>query len=290
MVNKYKTQAGGKLIIESYDRLLDAWGVEKKELGIDTSYGKTHIVTAGTPGNPPLILFHGVGDDTSLMWLYNAAALAADFRIYAVDTMGGPGKSEPNELYFKNFSQTGWIDEILDGLGVDKAYIIGVSNGAYLTMLYSIKRPEKVIKSVCMAGGAGGGGMLRMLKFIPAALFPSQGNIKRLMKMLCGLNTDNLFRNELLMEHWGYLLKHFNTRSMMYQKMTRITDEDLPVLKDKTLFLLGESDGLSNLPKAVEKLEKNFLSYKVIKNAGHAMNHQQPDLINREIVDFLLKS
>ena len=77
---------------------------------------------------------------------------------------------------------------------------------------------------------------------------------------------------------------------MMYQKMTRITEDDLSVLKDKTLFLLGEADGLSNLPKVVEKLEKNNLRYKVVKNAGHALNHQQPDIINTEMADFLLKA
>ena len=290
MVNRYKTPEGGKLILETYDRLLDAWGIEKKELDVDTSFGKTHIVAAGAPDNPPLLLFHGVGDDTALMWLYNAAALSADFRIYAVDTMGGPGKSEPNELYFKNFSQTGWIDEILNALKLDKACIAGVSNGAYLTMRYTSKRPEKVIKAVCMAGGAGGGSMLRMLKFVPAALFPTQGNIKRLMKKLCGPNTGKLLQNDLIMKHWEYLLKYFNTRSMMYQKMTRITEDDLSVLKDKTLFLLGEADGLSNLSKTVEKLEKNNLRYKVVKDAGHALNHQQPDIINTEMADFLLKT
>lgn len=290
MVNKYKSPEGGKLILESYDRLLRAWGMEKEEMDVDTSYGKTHIITAGESSNPPLLLFHGVGDDSALMWLYNAASLAADFRIFAVDTMGGPGKSEPNELYYKNFSQTGWIDEILNVLKLDKVFITGVSNGAYLTLLYSIKRPEKVIKSVCMAGGIGSGSMLHMLKFIPAALFPTQGNIKRLMKMLCGPNTNKLVQNDLVMKHWTYLLKHFNTRSMMYQKMTRITEDDLPVLKDKTLFLLGETDGLSNLPKAEEKLKKNNLRYKVVKDCGHALNHQQSELINREIADFMLEA
>lgn len=77
---------------------------------------------------------------------------------------------------------------------------------------------------------------------------------------------------------------------MMCQKMTRITEEDLSVLKGKTLFLLGEADGLSNLTKAVEKLERNQLRFKVVKDAGHALNHQQPELINKEIADFLLKA
>jgi pimeloyl-ACP methyl ester carboxylesterase len=223
------------------------------------------------------------------MWIYNARALSEHFRIYAVDTIGGPGKSEPNAEYFKAYDQIRWIDELLDALKIERTYAAGVSNGAYLTTHYFIKRPERVIRAVCMSG-AGGGSMLRMLAFVPAALFPTERNIKKLLKKLCGPNTAGLTDNAEILRHWEYLLKYFNTRSMMYQKTVRFKDEELKTLSGRALFLIGESDGLIKLPGDLEKLERNHIGYKVIKNAGHALNHQQPELINREIVDFLLKA
>lgn len=63
-----------------------------------------------------MILFHGVGDDSALMWVYNAKRLGERYKLYAIDTMGGPGKSVPNENYNKDFDDIKCIDEVLNGL------------------------------------------------------------------------------------------------------------------------------------------------------------------------------
>ena len=68
----YKSKKKQQEIVRTYDRLLEQWGVEIEELEIDTRYGMTHVVACGKKQNPPLLLFHGVGDDTALMWIYNA--------------------------------------------------------------------------------------------------------------------------------------------------------------------------------------------------------------------------
>jgi len=47
MVERFKSLEGKQLIYQSYDRLLELWGVDKEELDIDTMYGKTHIVISG---------------------------------------------------------------------------------------------------------------------------------------------------------------------------------------------------------------------------------------------------
>jgi len=77
-------------------------------------------------------LFHGVGDDAALMWLYNAKDLYEDFTCYAVDTIGGPGLSIPGNDYNKSFEDTLWIEELLNSLRLDKVYMAGVSMGGYL--------------------------------------------------------------------------------------------------------------------------------------------------------------
>ena len=65
----YKSKKKQQEIVRTYDRLLEQWGVEIEELEIDTRYGMTHVVACGKKQNPPLLLFHGVGDDTALMWI-----------------------------------------------------------------------------------------------------------------------------------------------------------------------------------------------------------------------------
>ena len=132
-----------KRYCRQYDILLGKWGVEGEEKDVATRFGSTHVIIAGDKQKPPLVLLHGVGDDAAFMWIRNAKELSEDFRIYAVDTMGGPGKSIPNENYGKEFNICPWIDDLLDGIGIEKANIAGVSNGAYITQAYGARRPEK---------------------------------------------------------------------------------------------------------------------------------------------------
>ena len=66
------------------------------------------------------------------MWIYNAQELSRHFHLYAIDTLGGPGKSVPNGNYNKEFDDIRWIDETLDRLSNGKAFFAGVSHGGYL--------------------------------------------------------------------------------------------------------------------------------------------------------------
>ena len=93
----YRSRKSGLAIRESYDRLLAFWSCETKERDVATAYGTTHVIECGKAESLPLVLFHGVGDDSALMWIYNAPELSKHFHLYAIDTLGGPGKSVPNE-------------------------------------------------------------------------------------------------------------------------------------------------------------------------------------------------
>ncbi len=78
-------------------------------------------------------------------------ALGKHFHLFAVDTIGGPGKSTFTEAYNKDFDDVLWIDDILDGLSLPKTSIAGVSNGGYLVQLYTLCRSERVDKAISLA-------------------------------------------------------------------------------------------------------------------------------------------
>ncbi|WP_409344563.1 alpha/beta fold hydrolase [Paenibacillus sp. MBLB4367] len=288
-MQRFKKAEGKALIYDSYDVLLAQWGVDKKELDFETPYGMTHAIVCGNPDNPPLLLFHGVGDNAALMWIYNMRELARYFYVIAVDTIGGPGKSEPNEAYFKHFKQSLWIDSIWDYFGLDKAHIAGVSNGAYLAGCYTAKHPDKVRGVVCMAGGIKISPVRMLLAFLPEALFPTEANTRRLLRKLTAPGSDAFESNPELLLHWSYLLKYFNNRSMMVHKYVPFTEADLAVLREKALFLIGEFDRLSNYPKAIQALQVHGLTYRIVKSAGHGINHEQPEKVHEEMIRFLLE-
>ncbi len=249
-------------------------------------------MTAGDPSKPPLLLFHGVGDNSALMWIFNAKALSKDFYVIAVDTLGGPGKSEPNLSYTTGFDQARWINELLERLNLDKVNLAGVSNGSYLASTYTVTYPDNVHRMVGMAGGVKLN-MLRMaMLFLPEALFPaSETTTRKLLRKLCAPGTSNVFENnEEIMKHWTYLLQYFNNRSMMAHTYRKFTEQELRILQQKALFLVGEHDRLSHYPAAIKALAQHQIPYKIIASAGHGINHEQAERINEEIRTFLLES
>lgn len=293
MVERFKSLEGKQLLYESYDRMLELWGIDKEERDIETRYGTTHIIISGSRANPPLLLIHGSGDNSAMMWLYNVRDLAKHFYVMAVDTFAGSGKSEPNESYIKNFDPALWIDDILNTSNISKTHLAGVSYGVNLSLAYAIKNPDRAGKIVCMAGYIPVKGMksnLLVLKalrvFFPEILIPTRENAAKLIRKICGPNVDVFLENKELMNNWFYALKYSKPRKQPTVKYDR---DVLAVFQDKALFLIGDSDKLTYHPQVIKMFDDNNLNYKIVKDAGHAINHEQAEIINREIINFLLE-
>jgi pimeloyl-ACP methyl ester carboxylesterase len=268
----YKNDKAKKNVYATYDQLLEQWGVDLKESDVSTTYGTTHVIQCGDKNQPPLVLFHGVGDNSALMWIYNAKELSKRFQIFAIDTIGGPGKSCPNEDYNKSFDEIKWLDEVFNDLGLEKAYVAGVSNGSYMTHHYGIMRPERVIKMICMSGCVSikenGSPLKTMIKvFFPEALFPTKKNVVKLIKKLTGDNSSVFIENPTIMEHYAYLLKGFNNMAMGCHKINFFDAAQLNSIKDKTLFLCGETDPIVTKDKSKATLDKYNMSYRFFQKS-----------------------
>jgi pimeloyl-ACP methyl ester carboxylesterase len=289
----YKSKKGGQQIRESYDTLVSGWGVETEDLWLDGYYGKTHVLAAGLATAVPILLFHGVGDDSALMWKFNAKALASRFRIYAIDVIGGPGKSEPGPLYWKGFDQMVWIKELIAGLRIEHCHAIGTSYGSWMAQAAFVAAPATVLKVVGMAGaislsGYKGGGLSSILVFLPEALFPTRKNALKLMRKISGENFDAFLGDPALMEHWFLLLRHFNNQAMMVHK--RILQFDLTQvlpLRERGLFLLGDRDPIAYRPEALRALSESGMRYEVFPKTGHGLNHERAEAVNQRILAFL---
>ena len=287
----YRSRQAGLRIRDTYDKLLKEWGCEVKERDISVSYGTTHVIECGDENSAPLVLFHGVGDDSALMWIYNAEYLGRYFHVYAIDTIGGPGKSVPNENYNKTFDDIKWIDEVLDGLGISKAYFAGVSHGSYLVQAYTVSRSDRVIKGVCISGSAAVGGkknsMKAMMKiFLPEALMPTDKNVSKLIKKLCGSRYRVFTENRTIMEHYKYLLKGFNNMAMRYHKISGYSGDQIGMLRKKLVYLVGEEDPFQKLG-GKEILLQNHMETFFYKDAGHGLNHELSEEINKKMVSIL---
>lgn len=291
MIKVYRSSKAQSSIQNTYDKLIAKWDVRVDEIDIPTSYGNTHIIACGEETNPPLVLFHGVGDDSALMWVFNAKALSEQFRVYAVDTIGGPGKSTLGEGYNKGFDDVLWIDKVLEGLNLKKSSFMGVSHGGYLVQLYTLHRPDKVDKAICLSAavpiGESGNPMKTMMKiFLPEVLFPTKNNVKKLLKKLSGANYSVFTEDKLIMEHYTSLIKGFNNMAMRYHKVSAFSEEEVDRIRDKVYYLVGIDDPFEQMGGALT-LKNYRMNVKFYDSVGHGINHEISDEINQIVLKLL---
>ena len=111
----FKTREGEASYLAAYDAALKLWPVPCDERDIPTRFGTTHVLVSGPKDAPPLVLLHGYMA-TSAMWSVNIADFSRDYRVYAVDVMGQPGKSVPDEPVRNAADYAVWLTATLDGL------------------------------------------------------------------------------------------------------------------------------------------------------------------------------
>lgn len=143
----YKTEEGKKEILDLYDRQLSRLHQPWKDVYVDTSFGKTHIIETGNLSGEPLLFFHG-GNSTSAYTLLTLDFIMRDFHIYAVDTIGHPGKSAETSLSPANYDYGKWAGEVIDALGYESMCLFGGSFGAGIIAKTMCVVPDKIKRAV----------------------------------------------------------------------------------------------------------------------------------------------
>ena len=190
------------------------------------------------------------------------------------------------------FDDICWIDGILDALQVDRAYFAGVSHGGYLVQAYTLHRPEKVIRTISISGTVPVGGkknsMTAMMKiFLPEALFPTDRNVVKLIRKMSGKHSEVFTENRDIMAHYKALLKGFNNMAMGYHKITAFSPEEVDRIRDRVVYLAGTEDPFEKLGGR-EILLKSHMNAVFYDGAGHGLNHELAEEINRKIISVFL--
>lgn len=130
--------------LAAYDAMLERWPVPVKPLDVPTSFGATRANVCGPDDAPPLVLLHG-GRTTSPYWFANVARLSERHRVYALDTMGDPGRSVNDGRPIRGREDLmAWLEEAFQGLGLERADLCGHSFGAWMSLEYSLRAPNRV--------------------------------------------------------------------------------------------------------------------------------------------------
>jgi pimeloyl-ACP methyl ester carboxylesterase len=274
-----------------YQSMLARWPVPFTEMMIPTSFGDTHVIASGPEGAPPVILLHAFYASV-LTWLPTAGGLSGDFRVYAVDVLGEPGRSRPTQVIKTLDEQMQWLKELTDGLGAPKADVVGNSFGGYFSLAYALRMPERVRKLVLIAPASTIHSMwpFYLNAFLPKFLymfFPWFPGLKR----WCLHSVDWMRNNAPTDPQWEELFKLI----MQYGTGTRylfpavFPPEDLRRVATPTLLMIGDKEVIYPPEAAIRAAKKHMpnLRSAVIPNANHIASLSQPELVNEQIRTFL---
>ena len=211
----------------------------------------------------PLILLHGNGENCDY-FAGQMDAFAQHFHVYALDTRGH-GKTPRGDA---PFSIRQFADDLLgfmDAHDIDKAHILGFSDGGNIAMIFAMKYPERVDKLILDGANLDAKGVKRSVQ-IPIEIG------WRFAKCFAG-KSDEARRNA---EMLGLMVNDPNVRP-----------EELSAIRAETLVIAGTKDMIKDEhTRLIARSIKD--SQLVILKGDHFIANKCPEAFNRAVLDFLV--
>jgi pimeloyl-ACP methyl ester carboxylesterase len=142
-VGHFTTAQARSSYLSLYDEAIAAIPGERETRDVATTYGQVRVYRFGSASGVPFVLMHGRGA-TSAMWEPNIPELAAHRTVYAIDSLGEPGRSIQTLPIRSSADQAAWLTEVFDVLGIERAHLAGVSGGGWLTFNQALRTPERI--------------------------------------------------------------------------------------------------------------------------------------------------
>ena len=266
--------------------------------------GHTIFYTVKGEGKP-LVLIHGYGAG---MWVWEKQieVLSQFYRVYALDVIGH-GFSDRPKIPYTPEAYIHFLRDFMDGVGIERATLVGNSMGGGMAWAMAILFPERVDRLIlinCVPPDVlqqvrnESFRTLVAIKDIP--LLPylviagrSRSSIRWIL-LEC-VSDIKLVTPEILNRQYQ-LSKIKGTTWVLYSTFKHA--QEAQTLKDRfslihhpTLFIWGERD-LIVPPSVGETLHQAVTGskFQVIEKSGHIPMWESPDEVNRAILDYLRNS
>ncbi|MGH2507716.1 MAG: alpha/beta fold hydrolase [Ktedonobacteraceae bacterium] len=256
---------------------------------------KTHYIEAGA--GPALVLLHSgeYGGSAETTWEFNIDQLSEHFHVLAPDWLGY-GKTEKlfdfTDMWQKRVNH---IRAFIDALCIEKAHFVGNSMGG--SMLITVAAMDKPIWPMdCIVIVSGGGyAPENEERQVLNSYDLTRAHMQRIIKVL--------YLNPRIRSDKQYLEKRYQaslepgawecTAAVRFKAPGRESSgakrpASYRMVRVPTMLIAGEKDNLRQ-PGYAQALQEEIpgACLKVIKDAGHCPQVDQPDIFNRLVVEFL---
>lgn len=269
---------------------ISVWAQTAPQEKTATVFGaKIRYLEAGDAAKPTVILLHGLGANAE-SWQFNIAALAANYRVIALDQVGF-GKSDKPLIKYRVGTYVDFLDKLMAELKIEKASLVGNSMGGWVAGLMAVKYPNRVEKIV-LADAAG--------------ITPKEVDYDRIYQLNnttrdeVRANLKLIFANPLFANNESLVDQFLTVRvstgdgytiSSLTESIRRkedFLDARLGEIKKPTLVIWGKQDGLLPLADG-EKFKQGIAGSQLIvfDPCGHVPQVERAADFNKAVTEFL---
>lgn len=242
---------------------------------------------------PVLALLHGFTHD-SRAWRPQLESLADDFTVIAWDAPGAGQSSDPPDAF-----ETGdWADclmGLLDGLGVQRAHVVGLSWGGIVAQEFYRHYPSRTGSLVLAGTYAGWRGSLpgstaeeRLATCLRYSELPAGELVSAFLPGMFGASATQEVQEEL-----ARIMSEFHPRGFRLMSKSSASDTRalLHSIRIPTLLVWGDADARS--PMSVAHQFRDAIpdaKLVIIPGAGHVSNLETPAQFDAAVRDFCLST
>lgn len=286
----FKSEAGRARYLAAYDAVLGAWPVPYEARDVPTRLGPTHVIVSGPPDAPPLILLPSFAG-TATVWRLNVADLSPHYRTYAVDVIGQPGRSLARRRLSDRHDYAGWLGDLMDGLGVQRASMVGCSFGGFVALNQASLTPERVERVVMISPAGVFGSQYWRLFYAMRIRAPILKLLRRLRGDRRAPSMTDLVRRPPRDAKWAALMGVTMSEAPDVSVISPpvFSRAELVAIAAPTLLLIGAEERLyePQATLALAKARMPRLAAAIVPDADHIAAMAQPDDVDARILRFL---
>ena len=247
----------------------------------------------GSEDAPPAVFLPGGNflNPTCLKWFL---PLTKRHRLYAPDIVGQPGLSAQTRPSPKGDGHAFWVEDLLDGLGLERPPLVGLSYGAGLAIRTMGLAPERVSRAALVSpAGVAAGPVLRMLVgvAVPMLLYrlrATEENLLRAARPLLTEPEDPYFGPAV--RQLGAVYRHLRLDAGLPRMAT---EDELGAFGGPVAVFASEEDAFFParvvLPKAREVFPKLAVA-ESLEGCRHIPSKAGLERVNERIIAFLAGS
>jgi 3-oxoadipate enol-lactonase len=245
----------------------------------------------GPEGAPVLVLNNGILMNAAASWSAQLPAFASNFRVLLYDCRG-QGQSDHPETPYSMDQHADDLAALLDGLGIRRAHVLGISYGGEVAQAFAVKHQGRVRSLILADTVSEVGPELRLIvEGWKAAALTNNADLFFLVTVAWNFSPEFIAARAAILQ-----AARARYRELDLPAVARLCDAFLGVnftdrlhtLTVPTCVIVGQRDQLkgSDYAQTIHQAVPGS-QMKVLPGAGHAVCMESPGAFNAVVLEFL---